>query len=103
MNSPRKIGGIRVPKAAQRPSTTAIPKDNPRYRMVKPKVRPPTPHSSPKKNVQKRTLPGVSRKTASRSLVLSRPKNHGAMIQLKKPPVSQNVSHAHRFTPRYGT
>jgi hypothetical protein len=47
-NSPRKIGGSRVPKAAVYPSATAMPSDMPRYRMVRPKVRPPVPHSTPK-------------------------------------------------------
>ena len=49
MNTPSKMGGISVPKAAQYPSTIAIPSDIPRYRMVRPNVRPPNPHSTPQK------------------------------------------------------
>ena len=35
-----------------------------------------------------------------RSLVISEPSTHGAMIQLNTPPTSQYVSHDHRRTPR---
>src|ERR1700733_1433619 len=59
-NTPRKIGGIKVPNAAVYPSATAMPSDIPRYRMVRPKVRPPSPHKTPNTYVQKRLLAGAS-------------------------------------------
>jgi hypothetical protein len=89
MNTPLKIGGMRVPKAAHKPKATAIPSDSPRKRMVKPKVRPPMPQRSPKKKAQNKVLAEVAERTANRSLVKRLPKNQGAMIQLKKPPTSQ--------------
>src|SRR6185437_14358334 len=100
MNSPRNMGGINVPNAAHRPRTTAIPSDRPRYRMVRPKVRPPIPHNNPKKKDQNKAVVGASCKTGSKSLVITKAKIHGAIIQLKKPPASQNVSHDQRLTPR---
>src|SRR5579872_416582 len=99
-NSPRNIGGIRVPNAAHNPRTTAIPSESPRYRIVRPKVRPHIPHNNPKKKDQNKAAGGDSCKTGSRSLVITKAKIHGAMIQLKKPPASQKVSQDQRFTPR---
>src|SRR5215469_443283 len=103
MKTPLKIGGISVPKAAHSPSATAMPSERPRNRIVKPKVRPPTPQSSPKKNDQNKVFAGASPSTLSKSRVRMLPRNHGAMIQLQTPPTSQYVSHDQRFTPRYGT
>src|SRR5882672_11083024 len=95
MNTPPNIGGISVPNAAQSPNATAIPKESPRKRIVNPKVRPPTPHSRPKKKDQNRVLDGASERTARRSRVIRLPSNQGAMIQLKNPPTSQYVSQDH--------
>src|SRR6185312_23836 len=100
MNSPRNMGGMSVPKAAHSPRTTAMPSESPRYRMVRPKVRPPIPHNKPKKKDQNNAAAGASCKTGSKSLVIKKARIHGAMIQLKKPPASQKVSHDQRFTPR---
>ena len=88
-NTPRKIGGINVPNAAVYPSATAMPRDIPRYRMVSPKVRPPSPHNTPNTYAQKRLLVGASCSTRMRSWVIVSARIHGAMIQLKNPPTSQ--------------
>ena len=69
-NTPLKMGGISVPNAAHSPRATAIPRERPRKRMVRPNVSPPIPHSRPKKNAQNNVLVGASDKTESRSRVI---------------------------------
>ena len=68
--------------------------------MLSPKVSPPTPQSSPKKNAQPMLERGASRRIASVSGAVSSASTHGATIQLKTPPASQKLSHAHPFTLR---
>ena len=69
--------------------TIAIPNESPRYRMVRPKVRPPTPHSRPKKKHQKSVVPGVPARTAGKWRVSRPAMIQGASIQLNTPPTSQ--------------
>src|SRR5271154_1475405 len=87
--TPLKMGGTNVPNAAHSPKTTAMPRDNPRNRMVSPNVSPPIPHNNPKRTDQKRVEAGASERTWNKSVVKRSPRIQGAMIQLKKPPTSQ--------------
>ena len=83
-NSPLKRGGTSVPKAAQKPSATAMPRAMPRQRMVRPNVSPPTPHIAPKKQAQNSVLPGAASRREGTPGTSKRASAHGAMIQLKK-------------------
>jgi hypothetical protein len=71
--------------------------------MVRPNVRPPRPQSTPNAYVQTRLACGAERNTIERSLVITEARSQGTIIQLKNPPTSQYVSHAHTRTLRNGT
>src|SRR5215472_12784857 len=102
-NSPEKSGGTKVPNAAVKPRTIAIPRDSPRYRMVNPKVRPPNPHRKPKRMHSSQVRLGVAARTPKRSCVLNIAKSQGAMTQLNTPPTSQKISQDQQRTFRKGT
>src|SRR5207244_12438464 len=102
-NTPLKMGGIKVPKAAHRPRATAMPRERPRKRIVRPKVSPPMPQRSPKKNDQNRLLVGASDKTPRRSRVMRLPKKHGAMLQLRLPHTRPSAAQDHGRPPRQDT
>ena len=57
--------------------------------MVRPKVSPPTPHSTPKKKVQSRVARPASRRISTVWGRMARETAQGATIQLKTPPTSQ--------------
>ena len=59
MMMPSKIGGIYVPNTAESPKTIAVPKEIPRWRIVKP----PKPQRIPQKNGHTRVLIDCSSKT----------------------------------------
>ena len=77
-----------------------MPSDMPRYRMVSPNVSPPNPHMAPKKYVHQSVVALCWLRTPNTSLVINVASTQGQIIQLKKPPTSQYVSHDQRLTPR---
>jgi hypothetical protein len=57
--------------------------------MVSPKVRPPTPHRTPKEYVQKRVEGGIACNTLKKCVVSAPATSQGATIQLITPATSQ--------------
>jgi hypothetical protein len=92
------MGGIKVPKAAQKPIAIAYPSDNPRYRILNPKVRPPTPQRVPKMYAHHILLTGLAKRIAHRSDVVSHAIAIGITTQAAKPWVNQYVSQAQPLT-----
>lgn len=103
--SPAIMGGISVPKAAQSPNAILCPRATPRYRILRPNVKPPNPHNAPKIIAINFAEDGASWIIGKSSPFGTKinANNIGAINQAATPCVIQYDSHAHDLTFLNGT